>query len=557
MNDKKNSQVGHINSLAGLRFLAAMMVLFYHLDDFLQTKVCHGHMGSTAVSFFFVLSGFILTYVYRDRLKWGGLKRFYFTRWARIWPLHAVCLLWAAYMVPRQPVDFPGLRMASHWLLLQSWIPDRAYIQSFNGVTWSISTEAFFYAMFPLFLLGGLKQFWLKYLGTIGFTALALFAMTQAVATPGMITGGNLYHISYFNPAMRLLEFVSGMATAHLFLSSRIRSLSLLNISRWPVSLQTVAEVVVMTAAGLSYYILDHAGFFYWITSGLGLGNEACSWFAWCGGMPFHALCIFVFAQSNGWLGRFLGAKPMVFLGEISFALYMVHRLVIWFLIKNFWTGSSLPYWAMVSSSVIMTLGFSALLFLLIEMPIKTALVNFYDGKFSNGLKGLATETRSFLAQRTAYLYLAMAFAPALVMGQLAKQDAAQQSAKQIITNTDVTPVKYGSDITLAAWQFEPKRLGTEVSLVWSADKTTLLRHEYQLSGSQFLRKGMLNLQPGETLQKIFVHQRFWSSGEDFAVKLWQKDVLLNPNSKSTTADGTEPVYRIAVQPDGTGTVTQ
>jgi peptidoglycan/LPS O-acetylase OafA/YrhL len=537
MSENQPQRPARIEALTGLRFLAAMMVFCFHIDVSLKTKCFDGPLGGIAVSFFFVLSGFILTYVYRDRLRWGGLKRFYFTRWARIWPLHAVCLSAVIYFIAyTPPVDYPSLRLASHWLLLQSWIPDRSYVLSYNGVAWSISTEAFFYLMFPLFLLGGLRHFWWKYLLTIAFTACALWGLTQIAAKAewvGWAAGVNTHHVSHFNPTMRLLEFVSGMAVAYIFMSKWLGSVRFLQIARWPVVLQTSLEIVAILLAAFSYYLLQWLGFYGWVSKGLGLGGEVTYWLLYCGGMPFHAFCIYIFAQSNGWLGRLLSSKLMIFLGEISFAFYMVHRLVILILIGKFWVGSELPYWAIVGSSLLVSLGFSALLFLLIEMPMKNVLLRFYDRKFSSGMKELLGEVARVFGQTPAYVAIAMVVLPLVALDWSKNHRSDHKNLEQVVAASSLQPVAFGDDISLRACDFAPKRMGVQVALVWRADQPTRLRHEYLLTGTPYKRKGSLNLQPGETLQHFFVHNNSWSKGKSFELKLWQKEKLLLQRSAS------------------------
>ncbi len=551
MSENPPIQPGRIEALTGLRFIAAMMVFCFHLDSSLKSKFFYGPMGGIAVSFFFVLSGFILTYVYRDRLKRGALKRFYFTRWARIWPLHAVCLLATTWLIPYAPaVEFPTARLVSHWLLLQSWVPDLSYILSYNGVAWSISTEAFFYLMFPLFLLGGLRQFWWKYLATIAFTVIALTAMTKIAATPAWAAVVNMHHVSHFNPALRLFEFVSGMATAYLFMSTRRVSISWLQISRWPVAVQTALEACALSLAALSFYGLQWIGYYDWVNRGLGLGGEVSYWLVYCGGMPFHAFCIFVFAQSNGLLGKFCSTRLMIFLGEISFALYMVHRLVILMLIKHFWAGSTLPYWTIVGSSLVVTLGVSALLFVLVEMPMKTALLKCYDGQFWIGLKGFCGQTGRLFLHRSAYAFLALVLLPIGLLIGTTQNAPAPATAAEVIEQSLRPQIDFGSQIQLTAWQFHPKRLGTEVSLVWTAEQPVSLRHEYKLNGTPYAPKGKLNLSKGTTVQRFFVHQNHWNKGASFDMKLWKEGELLysNVGIGEMKTNPSQPSYRLAIR---------
>lgn len=550
MSENLQVRPARIEALTGLRFLAAMMVFCFHIDVALKTKFFHGPLGGIAVSFFFVLSGFILTYVYRDRLRWGGLKRFYFTRWARIWPLHAVCLsatIWLINYAP--PVDFPRVRLASHWLLLQSWIPDLSYVLSYNGVAWSISTEAFFYLMFPLLLLGGLRHFWWKYLLTIAFTVVALWGLTKVSANPEWAASINTHHISHFNPAMRLFEFVSGMAVGYVFMSKRVGSIKRFQIARWPIVIQTSLEIVAILLAAFSYYLLQWLGYYGWVSHGLGLGGDVYYWLVYCGGMPFHALCIYVFAQSNGWLGRLLSSKLMIFLGEISFALYMVHRLVILVLIREFWNGSELPYWAIVSSSLIVALGVSALLFLLVEMPVKNALLRCYDRKFSASIKEFLGQLANVFKHKTTLVVIAMAVLPVLALDWAEDNRSDYLSLDQVVAASALEPVAFGDAVKLTACHFAPKRMGTEVALVWSTDQPTLLRHEYLLTGTGYKRRGNLNLKNGQVLQHFFVHRNMWSKGKDFELKLWQNENALLPvaANKTENSDGVAPSYRLSI----------
>lgn len=104
------------------------------------------HTGYLGVTFFFVLSGFVLTWSGSTR---NGVGAFYRNRFARIWPLQIVTLLVAA-VLPYGSSDNWGT-FAQNVLLAQAWTYEGAH--SFNWVSWSISDEAFFYQLFPLALL--------------------------------------------------------------------------------------------------------------------------------------------------------------------------------------------------------------------------------------------------------------------------------------------------------------------------------------------------------------------------------------------------------------------
>ena len=155
-----------LHALTGLRWIAAFAVFLHHLQRPFGVPYLNWWLGSLAVSFFFVLSGFILTYVYAERManKTVTVRKFLFTRWARIWPLHLACLVifvtvfssWNAILGSWDHTP----RFLTNLTMLQSWVPDPGWYFGFNGVSWSISTEFFFYLAFPFLMIGGEKKFW-------------------------------------------------------------------------------------------------------------------------------------------------------------------------------------------------------------------------------------------------------------------------------------------------------------------------------------------------------------------------------------------------------------
>src|SRR5580693_9914155 len=152
-------------ALTSLRFFAAFHVVIFHL---LATQVVRGpdwfqklsSVGYVGVSFFFVLSGFILVYTYAGRNL--SLKDFWRARFARIYPAYAFSLLFTApfFFFAVLKLDIPffawpkvHLKLASGLVitLLQAWVPPAAL--TWNSVAWSLSVEAFFYLLFPFLIL--------------------------------------------------------------------------------------------------------------------------------------------------------------------------------------------------------------------------------------------------------------------------------------------------------------------------------------------------------------------------------------------------------------------
>jgi peptidoglycan/LPS O-acetylase OafA/YrhL len=139
-----------MRSLTGIRFFAALYVVVYHLfgPQFphkvwpIRNFVLSGHIG---VSFFFILSGFVITYQYSCRIDGAAdRKSFFWAPFARIYPTYIIALLATVLLTNNSE----GLVAST--LLIQSWFPSLALTP--NGPGWSLSNEAFFYAVFPFAL---------------------------------------------------------------------------------------------------------------------------------------------------------------------------------------------------------------------------------------------------------------------------------------------------------------------------------------------------------------------------------------------------------------------
>jgi peptidoglycan/LPS O-acetylase OafA/YrhL len=304
-----------LSQLTSLRFFAALCVLLSHLS-ILQTSenVLHGvattvfREGYCGVTFFYVLSGFILSHTYEDGLLSGRITsaRYLMLRVVRIFPLHlaiAVPLALAAlWRLHDQAIGTVLLNLA----LLQSWVPSSSVYFSLNSVSWSLSDEVFFYATFLVLVrlgtrtLAGLAAAWL--------VAALAWALTLVLTVP---SGPDVGHWSlYVSPLTRLLDFMVGM------LVYRLSRPHLANASTASASAWTALEcccVAVLVAAMYAY-------------PAFGVRQELRYELAY---LPIMAALVFAFAQGRGLVSAWLAHPTLVFLGEASFALYMIHHQVV------------------------------------------------------------------------------------------------------------------------------------------------------------------------------------------------------------------------------------
>jgi peptidoglycan/LPS O-acetylase OafA/YrhL len=372
-----------LDALTSLRFVAAAMIVLSHAHPlFGSFGIANAAPMGQGVSFFFVLSGFILTYNYPSLPDKAAIQHFWLARFARVWPLHAVmCLLWIAVLFDfdRQQF-FPGvwgmIKLGANLLLLQSWVPLKEWSLSFNGVAWSLSVEAFFYLCFPL-LIAAWRRHWHWLFATQGLMILCFLLVGNYFALPAedSYDGIGLLGLVYFNPLVRLFEFTVGILVAKFVLEKRADTVTL-TVSQW-----LFLEIAVLAPAVIG--MLAAANF---VGIGQTIGKSFAYYFTRDGLWLFWALLIGVFALSQGPIARALSARVPVFLGEISFALYLCHALLIHYLtpyadtIARFGWRGALLWWVAV-------LTLSALLFIGVEKPMRQWILSLPAAR-KTGVKG-------------------------------------------------------------------------------------------------------------------------------------------------------------------------
>lgn len=172
--NKSNERV-YFPSLNGLRFIAAFLVIIHHIEQIKSIYGISNHWGSAVVqilgeqgvSLFFVLSGFLITYLLLEEEKQTGtirLKAFYVRRILRIWPLYFFIGFLALVVLPQIPMfimpgygqDFIyrqlGTKIVLFLLFLPNLLPFLGGIIPYASQTWSIGTEEQFYLIWPLLL---------------------------------------------------------------------------------------------------------------------------------------------------------------------------------------------------------------------------------------------------------------------------------------------------------------------------------------------------------------------------------------------------------------------
>lgn len=319
-----------LEQLTSLRFFAALAIVFHHLIGQFGVRETFLPLGQ-GVSFFFVLSGFILAYVYPHFPDRSAIAKFWRARFARIWPAHVASFLlgWALLGYKIEP-----LTAIANLALVQAWIPIWDFYFSYNAVSWSISTELFFYLCFP-FLLHRWNATWHLKLGAAALLLVGLIWACSALALPPLApSNGNAFQPSqhgvlYINPLARLTEFIVGMAVAQQF-----RTRKFTTGIRGGTALEISALLLCIANAAATRYAVAAVDHFFPVA-------PVIQWLVPSSSVISFALLIFVMAQGRGYVSALLRWRPLVLLGEISFSMYLVHQILIGYFSSN--RGSFMP----------------------------------------------------------------------------------------------------------------------------------------------------------------------------------------------------------------------
>jgi peptidoglycan/LPS O-acetylase OafA/YrhL len=166
------------------------------------------------------------------------------------------------------------------------------------------------------------------------------------------------------NPLARLFEFTLGMSAAALWNRYRNR-IEHTNAMVWKlIEVMSIAAVV----SYIAYIRIPASGFFVHLLPG-----NFTNWWGHVDTSALFALVIVVVASGVGWVSSALGSAPLVFLGEISYSIYMLHQIMIKFLAHHgliSWVPDKLQFFTLAALLVVL----SAVSYLLVERPMREAI---------------------------------------------------------------------------------------------------------------------------------------------------------------------------------------
>ncbi len=294
------------------RGIAACMVALMHLDFRNPYSHLHGapflSNSWLFVDFFFVLSGFVIAANYQQRLLGGfGVGRFLLLRLGRLYPLHFAMLAAIIYcrlllvLIPAlssishgAPAPFSTPNEAPDTILANLLLIQALHLYPFdtwNSISWSISTEFYTYVIFAVCLVGLRRHGWIA----------LLLAMIGGPILIAVLSEHNMHTMSDWGIIRSIYGFAAGVIVWNVY-------------RKWGVKV----------GKRLSGNIAE------WCTIGLmsafvSLSGETLLSLA----APYvFGLVVLVFAFEAGTASAILRLRPMVFLGTVSYSIYMTQVFI-------------------------------------------------------------------------------------------------------------------------------------------------------------------------------------------------------------------------------------
>jgi len=363
-------------ALNGLRFFAAFAVVCYHyapmtkgfgaLPLFLQNLA---HTGPVALGFFYILSGFVLAHAYSDRPPQTPSQRgsFWFARVARLYPVYFLAFVlflpmaWEKYLQhPAPGTNGPqtfALGAVLSVLAIQAWTP---LSQAWNGPSWSLSVEAFFYFLFPFLLVPLARMRWSRLLPLLILCWGAMLA-TDWAHLAGMIPEAVWRSWLQNQPLLWTPLFLIGIALYRCY-------------GYWRSVTPGVAALVGIAALCLLIGL-----------SGIVTG-PATELFITGGAAPIMALIVLAFAHPESPASRAMGTPALYEAGAASYVMYILQSPV-WHVfrtvtdkLRHAAKGQPVAVWQFFAYAVTL-LAFSILVQFVLERPAQRWLLSWRSSR--------------------------------------------------------------------------------------------------------------------------------------------------------------------------------
>lgn len=314
-------------NLNGLRFIAALLVIIHHIEQFKTTFGLPGYwhnpfisvIGHQGVILFFVLSGFLITYLLlkeKEETKTVSIRSFYIRRILKIWPLYYLVVLLGLFVLPSFDIfyvpggteyisDHLGIKTLLFFFFLPNMVGTVYIPIPLAGQTWSIGVEEQFYLIWPVLVKKFKSVLLMLGLVFVVYIIARFFLLHFHIKHPGNFT---LMILSEFWSTFAIDCMVIGGLGAYVLFHKKTRILSFL-----------FNPFTQCLAYGLTIFLLVTGQKIYFFNDELY-------------GILFCVLIVNLSGNPKSLVN--LEYKPLLYLGKISYGLYMYHSLCIVAVIK-------------------------------------------------------------------------------------------------------------------------------------------------------------------------------------------------------------------------------
>ena len=298
-----------IKTINGWRAVFALMIVLFHVG-----ATSFEEMTWAGVSFFLMASGFLLTLKHPfKQLDGASYRRFAWNHAAKIFPLHWLTLvMWLVAMAILGLLAVKPLTLVLNATLLHSWSLIHSIYFSCNKFSWFLSTLLFCYLCYPLLA---------KWFTPLRLRYKAIIILIAAIIDFVLLAGSDDYWRTalYVFPPVRLIDFVIGMTMAHFCQSPKM--VRLLGKG------ENGTDAELITIALLSVTVLSFQAYSFLLP-----WSDAIIWW-----LPIAAILVVckLYDKREGFIGKLLASKPLQWLGDISFELFMLQGIAA--LVYNYW----------------------------------------------------------------------------------------------------------------------------------------------------------------------------------------------------------------------------
>ena len=346
-----------IYSLQSVRFVLALLIFHHHF--FVSPQI--EQFGTFPVSFFFILSGFLLSVGYAEKVSNESFqyRKFVLKRFSHVYSLNIVGLILyllyplviGIYSGEFKAIDYTLLLDV---FLLQSWFPVPSVFFSGNAVCWFLSDIVFCYLMFPF--LVKMRNSIFHYLYTCFFIA-CYFIIVCLLPTE------SVYYFLYINPLFRVIDFLLGIELYYMY-----KRLLSYQFNKQSFFVNSILELFVVIFCAVSLLIFKYVPYRF-----------SCASFYWVPTLLF--ILVFSYNKDNGGLfTRLFNARFFNYLGGVSFPFYVFHLIVItWFKSAISILGLNISHYMGFVICVIISIILSCIYMQIVEPVMSNKLKKLYS----------------------------------------------------------------------------------------------------------------------------------------------------------------------------------